>query len=169
MVSKPHFILAGGKEKVTFETDSYIGDSSPYGSVSFSAGFGYVRVYCQSPDSDTSGVGSITRTTSEKIDLTYYDTLKIHWKGTKGGGRLGDAGFSRFGIANTKAAATSYSQDLFVRSISRSVSSGWGELIEEIDVSDLTGEYYISIAAYQTENDSGYTSITIDAVSIWLE
>jgi hypothetical protein len=106
------------------------------------------------------GIGRATLETQSVVDFTNASKLKIRWKGTVESGELA----KQFIIALVNAKLTSYNV-LGVASLVKTAT--FAEEISEIDVSALTGAYYVKFQIYSNNGTSNILNSTM--YEMWLE
>ena len=103
--------------------------------------------------------GGIAEGTANAIDLTNVSTLYIDWSAAHGGSITGAAKFTVNPTKLTSSSTTATAQ----------INSGvdFARKVDSIDVSALTGMYYIAVAAINDANFSATKTVVV--YSIWME
>ncbi len=145
------FTRAGNQGKIDETTMTNQGESAPpdpYGRHMRASGWWTVL-----------GDGEYTWVTNERVNLTGIDTIKIMWRQT-----WDDPGIWRLVVSNVKN--SSYNSDVIKMIHHESKISPYA--VESLDVSDLTGEYYIRVHA-RRNSGIGDRASTTRVYKLWLE
>ena len=122
---------------------------------------GYIYLFASNGSADTASTSEVSIVTTSPIDLSMFSSVNIIWNTYSGG--TGGTRYVGLAVSPTKIAP--YSDR--TAGVSRSYSTPNDYVKSTLDISSLTGEYYIRVHAYVRHTVSRSTQVYI--VGIYLE